>query len=91
MKVVPLYVVFMVIMPIIAKYVARWFKLGVKSGRALIFSGTTRNSLVVLPLALALPEIGNMVAAVIITQTIIELISELVYIRVVPAILLHEE
>ncbi|SFJ81536.1 Arsenite efflux pump ArsB, ACR3 family [Halobacillus dabanensis] len=91
MKVVPLYIVFMVIMPIIAKYVAEWFKLGAESGRALIFSGSTRNSLVVLPLALALPEIGNVVAAVIIAQTIIELISELVYIRVVPAFLLRDE
>ncbi|UOQ94803.1 bile acid:sodium symporter [Halobacillus shinanisalinarum] len=90
-KVIPLYIVFMVIMPFIAKYVAKWFKLGMKSGRALIFSGSTRNSLVVLPLALALPEIGNVVAAVIITQTIIELISELVYIRVVPNFLLRDK
>ncbi|SEI02306.1 Arsenite efflux pump ArsB, ACR3 family [Halobacillus karajensis] len=90
-KVIPLYIVFMSIMPIIGKYVATWFKLETKSGRALIFSGSTRNSLVVLPLALALPEIGNVVAAVIITQTIIELISELVYIRVVPNFLLRDK
>jgi arsenite transporter len=90
-KVIPLYVMFMVIMPIIGKYVAAWFNLGTGAGRALIFSGSTRNSLVVLPLALALPEIGDVVAAVIITQTIIELLFELVYIRVVPNFLLHDK
>lgn len=89
-KVIPVYIAFMVIMPIIARYIAKWFKLEIASGRALIFAGTTRNSLVVLPLALALPNIGNLVAAVIITQTIIELISEIVYIRIVPTILLRD-
>ncbi|WP_245807788.1 arsenic resistance protein [Halobacillus massiliensis] len=90
-KVIPLYIVFMAVMPVIARYIAVWFHLGTGPSRALIFSSTTRNSLVVLPLALSLPEIGNVVAAVIITQTIIELISELVYIRVVPAKLLKDE
>jgi len=38
-----------------------------------------------LPLALALPgEAGKIAAAVIVTQTIIELIGELIYIRWVP-------
>ncbi len=88
--VIPLYLIFMVAMPIIAKYVAAWFKLGTKRGRALLFSSSTRNSLVVLPLALTLPNIGDIVAAVIITQTMIELVSELVYIRVVPKLLLRD-
>ncbi|MFZ0371434.1 MAG: bile acid:sodium symporter [Halobacillus sp.] len=90
-KVIPLYVAFMIIMPFLSKFAAKWFKLDTKSGRTLIFSSSTRNSLVVLPLAFSLPEIGSMVAAVIITQTIVELISELVYIRFVPKILLRDE
>ncbi|WP_089751669.1 arsenic resistance protein [Halobacillus alkaliphilus] len=90
-KVIPLYVAFMIIMPFLSKFAANWFKLGAKSGRTLIFSSSTRNSLVVLPLAFSLPEIGSMVAALIITQTIIELMSELIYIRFVPHVLLRDE
>ena len=76
-KVIPLYVAFMIIMPFLSKFAAKWFQLETKSGRTLIFSSSTRNSLVVLPLAFSIPEIGSMVAAVVITQTIVELISEL--------------
>lgn len=46
---------------------------------------STRNSLVVLPLAFALPaQFTPLVAAVIITQTIIELLAETIYIRIIP-------
>lgn len=90
-KVVPIYIAFMVIMPIIAKYIGKLFKLDVAAGRTLIFSSATRNSLVVLPLGLALPDISTLVAAVIVTQTIVELISELIYIRVVPNVLLQDK
>ncbi|MCR8842516.1 arsenic resistance protein [Paenibacillus sp. SC116] len=89
-KVIPIYIAFMVIMPIIAKYIGKLFRLDVSSGRTLIFSSATRNSLVVLPLGLALPEISTLVAAVIVTQTIVELICELIYIRVVPNVLLRD-
>lgn len=89
-KVVPIYAVFMVVVPIIARFIAKLFKLDVSAGRALIFSGSTRNSLVVLPLALALPDhLSTLVAAVIVTQTIVELIGGLIYIRVVPNLLLR--
>lgn len=88
LKVIPIYMAFMVIMPLIARMVAQWFKLDAGPGRALIFSGATRNSLVVLPLALALPEgMDTFVAAVIVTQTIVELAGELVYIRLVPRLI----
>jgi arsenite transporter len=82
----------MIIMPIISRFIAKWFKLDIGSGRALIFSGSTRNSLVVLPLALALPDnLSTLVAAIIVTQTIVELAGELIYIRLVPNILLRKE
>lgn len=91
-KVIPVYIIFMMIMPIFSKGIAKRFKLDVQSGRALLFSGSTRNSLVVLPLALALPgEISAFVAAVIVTQTIVELIGELIYIRIIPNLLLPDE
>ena len=91
-KVIPIYIAFMIIMPIISRFIAKWFKLDIGSGRALIFSGSTRNSLVVLPLALALPDnLSTLVAAIIVTQTIVELAGELIYIRLVPNILLRKE
>ncbi|RHW38162.1 arsenic resistance protein [Neobacillus notoginsengisoli] len=91
-KVVPIYVAFMVIVPFVSRLVAKWFKLDTGAGRALIFSGSTRNSLVVLPLALALPDgLSTLVAAVIVTQTIVELVGELIYIRVVPILILPKK
>lgn len=91
-QVIPIYVAFMVIVPVVSRFIAKWFKLDTGSSRALIFSGSTRNSLVVLPLALALPdEVSTLVAAVIVTQTIVELAGELVYIRLVPRLLLREK
>lgn len=87
-KVIPIYILFMVIMPILSKFIGKTFKLDSKSGRALVFSGSTRNSLVVLPLALALPEnINTLVAAIIVTQTMVEIIGEIIYIRVVPVLI----
>lgn len=84
-KIIPLYIAFMVIMPVISRFVAKRMGLDTGAGRALVFSGSTRNSLVVLPLALALPgEASTLAAAVIVTQTIVELAGELVYIRWVP-------
>ncbi len=83
--VIPIYGLFLIIMPAIARFVAMLFRLDIRAGRALIFSSGTRNSLVVLPLALALPEEWSTIAAaVIVTQTIIELVGELIYIRVIP-------
>ncbi|MNR45157.1 hypothetical protein D3C85_1639770 [compost metagenome] len=48
------------------------------------FSAATRNSLVVLPLALAVPGAVPILPAIIVAQTMVELVSELIYIRVIP-------
>jgi ACR3 family arsenite efflux pump ArsB len=88
-QVIPVYVAYMAITPILAHIVYRIFRLDTGAGRALIFSAGTRNSLVVLPFALALPEPSNgLVSSVIVTQTIVELVGELIYIRFVPKVLL---
>lgn len=88
-QVIPIYAAYMVVVPFVARIVSRIFHLDIKAGRALIFSAGTRNSLVVLPFALALPEpLNGLVSAVIVTQTIIELIGELIYIRFVPNVLI---
>ncbi|WP_373231820.1 arsenic resistance protein [Cohnella sp.] len=90
-QVIPVYIAYMAITPVIARIVAHIFRLDTGAGRALIFSAGTRNSLVVLPFALALPEpLNGIVSAVIVTQTIVELIGELIYIRFVPKVLLRE-
>lgn len=90
-QVIPLYVVFMMVSPFISQLTARFLNLDIGAGRALIFSAGTRNSLVVLPLALALPDDWNtVVAAVIVTQTLVELIGELFYIRLVPKVILPD-
>jgi len=73
--------------PVVGALVARAFKLPASTARSVAFSSSTRNSLVVLPLALALPEeIRGLAAAAVITQTLIELVSELIYIRAIPAL-----
>ncbi|WP_340015485.1 bile acid:sodium symporter [Paenibacillus sp. FSL K6-1318] len=91
LNVIPIYVAFMIIMPWISRIIAKQFRLNTGAGRALIFSSATRNSLVVLPLALALPpEWATIAAAVIVTQTIVELAGELIYIRLVPAVILRD-
>lgn len=87
---VPIYVAFMVVTPFLARATAYAFHLDTQAGRALIFSAGTRNSLVVLPLALALPEAWILASAVIVTQTLVELVGELIYIRLVPSIIFRD-
>ncbi|MEG0440121.1 MAG: arsenic resistance protein [Solibacillus sp.] len=82
---IPIYILFLIITPFITRFIAYAFRLDSGAGRALIFSTGTRNSLVVLPLALALPESwATLAAAAIVTQTIVELVGELFYIKIIP-------
>lgn len=88
LPVIPVYIGFMLLAPLAGALVARAFKLPASTARSVAFSSSTRNSLVVLPLALALPEdIRGLAAAAVITQTLIELVCELIYIRVIPALI----
>ncbi|NUU60407.1 arsenic resistance protein [Paenibacillus agri] len=92
LKVLPIYILFLIVMPMLSRMLAAWFRLDAGAGRALIFSSGTRNSLVVLPLGLSLPgEWATIAAAVIVTQTIVELVGELIYIRIVPALILRDK
>ena len=87
LPVLPVYVGFALLAPLLGVVAARLVKLSTGEARAVTFSAATRNSLVVLPLALALPEsIRTLAAAAVITQTLVELVSELVYVRAVPAL-----
>lgn len=84
LKVIPVYVAFAVIAPVLGWGVARLLRLEAAAGRAVAFSAGTRNSLVILPLALAVPGAIPVLPAIIVTQTMVELISELIYIRLIP-------
>ncbi|NGO83907.1 arsenic resistance protein [Streptomyces sp. 196(2019)] len=85
--VIPFYAAFLVVMAFAGKAVARAFRLDVPGGRAVVFSGATRNSLVVLPLALSLPDAYAIAAVVVVTQTLVEVIGMVVYVRAVPRLL----
>lgn len=77
----PIYIAYAVIAPLCGWLAARGLRVDPLAARAIAFSAATRNSLVVLPLALAVPGAVPLVPAVIVTQTIVELLSELVYVR----------
>lgn len=79
-----IYVVFAVVAPLIGWSIARLAGLEAPASRAVAFSGATRNSLVVLPLALAVPGAIPLLPAVIVTQTLVELGASLVYIKLAP-------
>lgn len=82
--VVPVYVAFLVIMPLLGRLVAGLLGMEVGESRSLVFTSVTRNSLVVLPLALALPSGYALAPAVVVTQTLVELLGMVVLTRVVP-------
>ncbi|GAB2985885.1 arsenic resistance protein [Frigoribacterium salinisoli] len=83
-RVVPVFVAFVVVMVPLGIAAARVAGLGVPSARALVFGGATRNSLVVLPLALALPAELALAPLVVVTQTLVELVAMVVLVRVLP-------
>jgi len=83
--VVPVYVAFLVVMPLLGRLAAGALRMDVGESRALVFTSVTRNSLVVLPLALALPAGYGLAPAVVVTQTLVELSGMVVLTRVVPA------
>lgn len=86
--VVPFFVAFLVVMALAGRVVVRALRLRTAEGRAVVFSGATRNGLVLLPLALALPgEHGAIAPVVMVLQTLVELIGMIVYVRIVPRLI----
>ena len=88
--VVPVYVAFLLVMVPLGLLAAKGARLDPASTRAVVFSGATRNSLVVLPLALALPGPLALAALVVVTQTLVELIGMVLYVRFLPLIVPRE-
>lgn len=88
MVLLPVYAGFVVFAPVVGALAARTFRLPAAAARAVAFSSATRNSLVVLPLALALPpELRALAAATVIAQTLVELVAELIYLKAIPALM----
>lgn len=86
-QLIPIYIGFMVIMFLINLMLGRSFKLPSNQLRTVIYSAGTRNSLAVLPFALALPSEWVLIAiTAIVTQTLVELVGELIYVRITPKI-----
>jgi ACR3 family arsenite efflux pump ArsB len=82
--VIPVFVVFLLAVPYIAKLLARLMALPSDHARTLTFSLGTRNSFVVLPFALALPAGWEVAAMVIVLQSVIELFGMVFYLWWVP-------
>ncbi|MFJ4223412.1 bile acid:sodium symporter [Microbacterium sp. NPDC089695] len=84
LRVVPIYVAFVVVAVVVGGVVSRVVRLDAPSARAVVFSAATRNSLVVLPLALALPTPLAIASLAVVTQTLVELLAMVVLVRIVP-------
>jgi ACR3 family arsenite transporter len=82
--VVPVYIAFLIVMPLLGRLAANLLQMDAGESRALVFTSVTRNSLVILPLALALPSGYELVPAVVVTQTLVELAGMVALSRIVP-------
>lgn len=80
----PIYIAFALVAPFMGRLAARLMRLDAISARAVSFSASYRNSLVILPLAFAVPGGVPVLPAVILTQTIVELCFLPVYVRLIP-------
>lgn len=81
------FIVFIPVAGFAAFHIGKAFGLPATALRAVSFSGVTRNSLVVLPIALALPIEYSLASSVVVTQTLIELVAMLVMVRVMPLLI----
>ncbi|MEE4024576.1 bile acid:sodium symporter [Gordonia sp. PKS22-38] len=85
-ELIPVYVVFLAVMAGLGLLIARRAGLDLPLRRAIAFSGATRNSLVVLPLALALPAGFEVAGAVVVTQTVVEVVGMVALVAIIPRI-----
>lgn len=81
---VPIYLIFLALTLAVGIGAAEMAKLDVAASRAVTFSAATRNSLVVLPLALAVPPSLGLAPLAVVTQTLVELVGMVVFVRLVP-------
>lgn len=82
--VVPLFVAYLLAAAVLAWALAKALRLGADQARTLAYSLGTRNSFLVLPLALALPAGWELAAMVIVVQSLVELFGMLAYLAWLP-------
>ena len=84
---VPVYVLFAAVMVPVGMLAGRVAGLDVPGRRAIVFGGATRNSLVGVRLVLALPAAFDLAPLVVVTQTLVELVVMVVFVRLIPWII----
>lgn len=90
-RIVPIYAAFVVIAVAVGRLAGHAAGLDTPAVRAVMFSVTTRNSLVVLPLALALPPALAIAPLAVVTQTMVELLAMIAMVRLVPILAPSQE
>ena len=90
-QVLLVFVLYLALAATIGKYLSRAFSLTAAAGRTLTFSLGTRNSFVMLPLALSLPDAWRAAVVVIVFQSLVELFGMLVYLRWIPGHLIKDD
>lgn len=83
-RVVPVFALFVILAACLARVLAGRLALPVAQGRALAFGFATRNSFLVLPVALAMPAGWEVAALVVVMQSLVELAAMAVFIWWVP-------
>lgn len=78
------FTVFLIAAALLASLLARVFELPTAQGRVLAFSLGTRNSFVVLPLALSLPASYELAVVAIVFQSLVELIGMAIFLWWIP-------
>ena len=89
-QVVFIFISFLVFAALLGKGLGKLFKLPTASARTLTFSFGTRNSFVMLPIALTLPTAWQAAVVVIVFQSLVELFGMVAYLRWVPSKLLPD-
>ncbi|MEX1214441.1 arsenic resistance protein [Saccharospirillum sp.] len=90
MQVLLIFIFYLVFAAFLGKTLGNLFQLPTPSARTLTFSFGTRNSFVVLPIALTLPEAWHAAVVVIVFQSLVELFGMVAYLRWVPSKLIPE-
>ena len=90
LQVLPIFVAYLIFAALLGRTLGSLFRLPVPSARTLTFSFGTRNSFVVLPIALTLPKAWQAAVVVIVFQSLVELFGMVVYLRWVPGKLIPE-
>lgn len=90
LQVVFIFIGFLTFAALLGKGLGRLFRLPIASARTLVFSFGTRNSFVMLPIALSLPNAWQAAVVVIVFQSLVELFGMVAYLRWVPSKLLPD-